>query len=644
MGTNPFTIPIGTSDPVDICQGLPLYPGLGTARVGASGAVRSQKLFDVSASILIARIKIGSYASWGVGVCGPAIGFLSPNVDVLRENVGNEGRLTLTFNEGLVMEAGLFVGMSIGFGLNASLQVYGPKTWFKPWTLAWQDAFSIDFGFSVDFVSLLFELIQFLLSKNSNSSIAPDSRNRLRDALPDLKRTYAMVDGAGDSSTIEPDLSATPKLVLPFNLANYFAPFKAINDGLSKICGEISFGPSLHLQFPVTFNFSEFTMVGGLAGGAGSAEYGKVIYSGNQIRATGGTRFNPDAKPTRLISHVTYETGFALGISAHFKVSVAKFFSLEANLRTLDLTHVLIGKSQSENPEEVPNAVSTCVENGMVLTPNMTLAFTGPKGKAPNFAAGENIKGTLTLHGFNSANSADVTLEIKPPVPGFPAKVTINKGSQTGSFNFTFQNQCLATGDWNNPTRTEPPSALSPLQSYRVRATLPTNSSQPCSDFEVEMPLNIEERFLHCQREPTHTPAGPAPKWDGLAGGTLNANLELPIEQSKTSTAALSIWFPYLEGEPQVPIPVTFTLLDENRQRHAGSDVVVNTNEGLLPLKPSATGTVTPAKKREGSSRYGLIWRSKGPRTGYSNRFILVVDAGCKYGQTEFWLDVWNWS
>ena len=60
--------------------------------------------------------------------------------------------------------------------------------------------------FSVDIISLLFELIQFLLSKSSNSSIAPDNRNWSREALPDLKRTFAMVDGAGaTASTIEPD-------------------------------------------------------------------------------------------------------------------------------------------------------------------------------------------------------------------------------------------------------------------------------------------------------------------------------------------------------------------------------------------------------------------------------------------------------
>jgi hypothetical protein len=53
---------------------------------------------------------------------------------------------------------------------------------------------------------------------------------------------------------------------------------------------------------------------------------------------------------------------------------------------------------------------------------------------------------------------------------------------------------------------------------------------------------------------------------------------------------------------------------------------------------------VTLAEERQTNPPYGLIWNSRGPHTGYSNRFFLIVDAGCQYGQTEFWLDVWNWS
>jgi len=264
--TNPFSIPIGTSDPIDLCQGLPLVPSFGTARAGATGAARSEKLFDVGITILATRINASSYYSWGFGVCGPAIGFLSRNVDVLRENVGSRGQLTLTFNEGLEMQAGLFVGAFVGIGLTLSVQLYLPRPWWKVWSFAWQDAFAINVGYNIDLLSLLVQLIQHMLSRNSKSSFVADNHNRLRDALPDLKQTFAMVDSAGSRNAVEKDLTATPQLTLPFNLVNYFPPLKALNDGLAKIGGEMSVGPSLLLQFPVKLNFTGFTVEGGLEG------------------------------------------------------------------------------------------------------------------------------------------------------------------------------------------------------------------------------------------------------------------------------------------------------------------------------------------------------------------------------------------
>lgn len=644
MSTNPFRIPIGTSDPVDICRGLPLFPGLGTARAGVTGAGRSDKLIDVSATISITRLKISAYYSWGVGICGPAIGFLSPNVDVLRENVGNRGRLTLTFNEGLEMEAGLFVGASMGFGLSLGLQVYLPQPWYKLWSFAWRDAFAVDFGFSFDILALLIELIQYMLSKTSNSSFAADSQNRLRDALPDLKRTFGMVDQVG-TSTVTADLMASPKLTLPFNLANYFPPLKAANDGLSKICGEISFGPSLHLQFPVKFNFSKFTIFDGLQGEATSADYAPVHYGGdNQVSATGQTPFNLGKDPSRVTSHVRYETSFGLGVSVHFKVAVAKFFSVERNSPSLDLTYLLTRTGQ--RLAEVNSEVSTSVKGGCVLVPVMTLAFAGSNGSGTNFVTGQLLRGTINLPGFSSPTGVTVGLTIDPPVPGFPREVNIPVGGRTASFNFAFQNQCLATGNLNNPALTAPPSAVTPLQTYTVRATLPSASNEVCANYEVEVPLNITQRFIRCQRSSTGT-AGPAPPWDSLAGATINADPSLPGGGSKSDSVLTFLWFPYLDSEPTAKVPVTFTLLDENRQPYARSNVQLISFQGLPPstLKPSATGTLTLPRSPGGTlAGVNLTWKSKGPATGYSNRFYLIVNAGCQYGQTEFWLDVYNWS
>jgi len=645
--TNPFSIPIGTSDPINLCEGLPLIPRLGTARAGATGAARSEKLFDIGITILFTRINASSYYSWGFGVCGPAIGFLSPNVDVLRDNVGNRGRMTLTFNEGLEMQAGLFVGAFAGIGLTLHVQLYLPRPWWRVWSFAWQDAFAINVGYTIDLLSLLVQLIQHMLSRNSKASFAVDNANRLRDALPDLRQTFAMVDSAGSRNTVDEVLTATPQLTLPFNLVNYFPPLKALNDGLAKIAGEISVGPSLLIQFPVDFRFTKFTVEGGLEGRGqnDSADYGGIDYNGKVLTATGPTRFEPGVKPSKVTSHVHYESRFALGLSVHFKVSVAKLFNVEVNSASLDLSNVLFGVRRHLTIP-VDTTVSTGVAGSCVLTPNMTLAFATANGSGANFTTGQRLRGTVRLPGFSSDQDKQVKVEIEPPVAGFPSSVTIPARGNTASFEYTFQNQCLSTGNPNSPSEVAAPSPVTPLETYTVSARLPTDEvTNGCTDYHVQVPLNISERYIRCQRIPGLSVAGTSPPWDTakLAGVTLHADAA-PGQTRELKLAAFSLWFPYDPSENPAPVSLTFTLLNENRQPHATSNVTVSVDSGTVTLRPTARGTRTPGRAYSDSRVFFLGWNSKGRSTGYSNRFYLVVDAGCRFGQTEIWLDVWNWS
>jgi hypothetical protein len=39
-----------------------------------------------------------------------------------------------------------------------------------------------------------------------------------------------------------------------------------------------------------------------------------------------------------------------------------------------------------------------------------------------------------------------------------------------------------------------------------------------------------------------------------------------------------------------------------------------------------------------------IKWDSTGPDTGFSNRFIVTVDAGSDFGQDEVWLYLSEWS
>ena len=59
-------------------------------------------------------------------------------------------------------------------------------------------------------------------------------------------------------------------------------------------------------------------------------------------------------------------------------------------------------------------------------------------------------------------------------------------------------------------------------------------------------------------------------------------------------------------------------------------------------LRPSVTVDV-PANSFV-NWEFTITWDSIGQANGFSNRFIVVVDAGADYGQDEVWLYVSNWS
>jgi hypothetical protein len=441
-------------------------------------------------------------------------------------------------------------------------------------------------------------------------------------------------------------LSAAPELVFPINIVNLIPPLKALNQSFSKIGGGISVGPSLHIGLPVTLGLDSFTVQGGLKD-ASSATYDSLMYqNGNKVVATGNILFEDDLIPDKITTAVQYETGFALGLSFHFRVTIAKMFNFEVNSPTLDFTKLLFGASNNQPKIAQKGSVSTIIQNGCLLLPDLTLAIKPVNGSAEIFA-GDHLVGLLELSMPYPGPTAEnnVSLNVEPDAPGFPKFLTIAPGAKTSSvFHYAFPNQSLLTGSLYDPSETTPPGPEYTVQTYTVTASIADLSSEPCAEFEVVLPVNVNSRYIRCER--TYGLAGSKPPWDesqnGLASATLNA-LNSPPPWG-LSYVGMSCWFPYPPGQAPAPIPIMFTLLDENRLPHSGSNVEVTSSGGKAKLSPSATLTVTPAAAFSSSTNVSINWLSKGPRNEYSNRFFLVIDAGPAYGQTEFWLDVWNWS
>lgn len=639
----PFIIPIGTSNPVSICDGLPLFP-TSAVRASVSGTSRSFSLFDVSATIFVTRLKTSAYAQYAFGVCGPAVAFYFPDVTVQRSNLNGEGRLELTFSR-QDLEAGAFFGLSVGAGVNLAFQVYRPAKWYRPWEFVWADVFSASFATSIDLLALLADLIKALLSKGSKNSFEKAPNENLDGVLPSVIGTYMLTDATGGAG-LEPELSVRPELMVPVNLVNFLPGFGNLNRALGKIGGEISIGPSYHIGLPVTFAMQSFTATGGLQGGKTEATYGSLTYHGNTVTATSNVQFNENATPTKLTTNVAYETGFSLGLSFHFRVTVAKMFNFEVNSPTLDFSKLLYGKSTGP-VIAMEGSVSTGVQNSCLLVPDVALKITTLSG-SQEVQTGDLIKGIVLLtEGYpGPTEQGNVEVSISPPLSGFPTRLTIQNGSkESTTFNYTFPNECLATGDPANPQGMTPPGPTNPLQTYVLTATVSYLASTPCSEYQVAVPLNVVNRYIRCQRASFATP-GSWPPWDTqqLSGVTINAAFT-KSPPSALPFATFSCWFPYLPGESPVAVPVRFTLLDEDRLPYTANNVLIGTSVTSAKLTPSTVLNVTPATAyNPNGSDFTLQWLSSGPHNEFSNRFFLVVDAGCAYGRTEVWLDVWNWS
>ena len=95
---------------------------------------------------------------------------------------------------------------------------------------------------------------------------------------------------------------------------------------------------------------------------------------------------------------------------------------------------------------------------------------------------------------------------------------------------------------------------------------------------------------------------------------------------------------------PDTPGTITFTLLDANRNLFAAPGISLSYQDlanGSASLS-SGTAVYNLTIPTDGVMWWEFFWELTGEQLNYSVRFILVIDAGPVYGQTEFWLDVWN--
>lgn len=653
-------ITLGTSDPIDLCKGMDILGSSFSGRVGIVSTQNSHQIFDVSFTVLFSRLKLSAYYDYNMGICGPSAAFLfkddNATENLTTSNQGGLGQAVITLPDA-TMQAGMFMGFGFGGGVHVVEQNYLPKKWSSPWKDTWKKAFDKKVGFEIDLLLLLESFIEVMFGSSSGSQAFKSDLNKT------IKNTSSSWQFIGESTTLSSkssgaEIQATPSYPIPVDLVEYCPDLQAFNKVLHKIKGKMQFGPQFTLAIPVTLSIDELSF----HEPTNTVNLDQVSYDSSvkALTATGTDTFDETTAPTSITTHVSYTAGFTLELNAFFKISACKLFSLNSTSPSLDLLSLMGLPQPSTAP--VKNQTGSQLADGCILAPAMTFNSDSPTtveaGKPWltdlifNMPGGEGFPGTI--------QTTTVALSYDPQPPGMVSgpgvfSVGVSNGAfASGQIQPVFPKTLIPNGDGMGGTASASPTAGG--YTVNVTATVPSNTVPGCyAPLIVTRAVIVTTPVIRADARPNSTTFAPAPGpvWNPDTGGAaLNPQPGLPKPSDQ------NLWPPGNAGfavpinvtlpvaiPPDTPGTITFTLLDANRNLFAAPGISLS-YQGLANGSASlSTGKAVynlPAIPTDGVMWWEFFWELTGDQLNYSVRFILVIDAGPVYGQTEFWLDVWN--
>jgi hypothetical protein len=447
----------------------------------------------------------------------------------------------------------------------------------------------------------------------------------------------------GDGFPASRTLTPAPQMTIPWNMVDQVPLLAQFAKALEALKGELFFGPTLSLQFPTTLGLRSLVVDGG-QGADSSNQYGQLSYTSTTVTGS-GQAFTPGATPTRITTQVEYQTRLGVLLSCMFQVSVAKIFSFGVNAPSLDLLRLL--RLPQPSLGRLDNSVSSTLSSPpVVLVPQLALSVQNAGLELwPIFAGAASLVSVKLRSPWPGPGALRVNLSNDQALPRFPSQLTIPVGSDGADTRYVFPSRAVATGNPDQPDETE--SATPTVPSYTVKITAEGAREQigDRPDFVSIQAIRVDNPIMSIESRifaPFQQADGPV--WNPGNGQYINpGNRSNPDLQPPGFDSALFkvTWNGAL---PQRAVPVRFTLLDEEREPWTSSRVRVTVPGAVsgFQLRPSVTIDI-PAN-RFANWEFQITWDSMGADRGFSNRFIVTVDAGVDYGQDEVWLYVSNWS
>ncbi|RYG38377.1 hypothetical protein EON81_03855, partial [bacterium] len=346
MANIPDTV-LGTSDPVDLCKGFALFPGLGTARAGIQANNTSKSLFSASPQFLM--WKFNANANYGIymGICGPSYGFR-------YDATGSTSNGTLTLNVANDVSAGgLLVGLNLSLGATITVQQLSINWVWDGWNshiaTNWNTAFNVSPAIQVDLLGLIITVILYINDQKGDDK--NQFLSKVNDFTPNLLGSYGFFDQKANqlANSGNGQMSFEPALLIPINLATFIPQLVDINKGLAVLWGGFGFGPQFGISIPTTVTVNSFSV--------DSSNYSNLTWNGGTVTATGGTEI---ASPTTLGCGVSHSPGFDVQIGAWAQFYILKLFEIGASV-AIDIL-ALLGIEPKFGPFQ--NSVSSPIGGG----------------------------------------------------------------------------------------------------------------------------------------------------------------------------------------------------------------------------------------------------------------------------------------
>ena len=306
---------IGSSKPVDVCEGDYLFGGGISAGVASTGTL-AKAIIKKKKKIGAFRFGVDLTGGIQVGLCGPAYGV---GMDVFGETDGSD--LTLR-TDNHVVRAGTVMGIGLTADASISLQVYKIKWKKGKLRSKWVGKLSLDVSFGVDILFLIYNLIRLAIQndKVANGEMKEEDKTSLGDF-----GSYSILDTSQSGFALaRGEMVVRPKYTETIDFTDSIPALSGIKSAMSKVGGDFTIGLVFGLAAPTRVQVPKVR----LFDDNGNAFSYSVTPDRNTF--TGTTN---DGVPNSVKDvEVTFEhrTGFDFTVGLTASVSVLSIFSFGA--------------------------------------------------------------------------------------------------------------------------------------------------------------------------------------------------------------------------------------------------------------------------------------------------------------------------